>query len=67
MTNQEEENIQENFSMSYKENNTGGKFLYILILIVICFTAGFAFYYIYSIIGLSFMAFDCPSGTKLAS
>ena len=72
MTNQEEENIQENFSMSYTEKNTGGKFLYILIVIVICFTLGFVFFYIYnylySIIGLFIMGSVGPSGrTNFAS
>ena len=75
MTNHEEENIQENFSMSYTENSTGGKFLYILILIIICFTAGVLIYFFgylfYSFYlnemlfvkeGLKLMASDGPSG-----
>ena len=49
MTDQEEENIQEEFSMSYEKNDTNGKVLYIFLIIfliiVICFAAGFAFYW----------------------
>lgn len=71
MTDQEEENIQEEFSMSYEKNDTNEKVLYIFLIIfliiVICFAAGALIYflgYIYVLYvkeGLLIMASDCPS------
>ena len=66
MTDQEEEDIQENFNMSYEQNTASEKFIYIFVLIIICFLAGFISYYIYLIIGFSIMGSDGPSGKKYA-